>query len=179
MPLQPRHGYAADLHHGLPANDANRPRSSPTAKTAGCALLPSPHLPDSSWWILLRGVRTLVSHVHLPVSLAGPGPSDSAGPSRLCRGCLPPIPARPGGVGCPQLAPARCDRLAAVSFHHRTVQSASWRSASQIQMRLRSHGTSGNTGTFGRGRSGSPGSSTRCLSAVRSTVEGATNTVPV
>ena len=51
--------------------------------------------------------------------------------------------------------------------------------ASQIQMRLRSHGTSGNTGTFGRGRTGSPGSVTRCLSATRNSVEGETNTVPV
>src|SRR5205807_7876483 len=51
--------------------------------------------------------------------------------------------------------------------------------ASQIQIRLRSHGTSGNTGTCGRGRTGSPGSSTRFFSATRRTVDGATNTVPV
>jgi hypothetical protein len=38
----------------------------------------------------LRGVLTLVSHVHLPVLLAGPGPSGSAGPSRRCRGCSRP-----------------------------------------------------------------------------------------
>ena len=29
MPLQHRHGYAAGLHRGLPAGEANRPRSSP------------------------------------------------------------------------------------------------------------------------------------------------------
>ena len=29
MPLQPRHGYAAVLHGGLPADDLNRPKSSP------------------------------------------------------------------------------------------------------------------------------------------------------
>jgi len=29
MPLRPRHGYAADLHRGLPTGDINRPRSSP------------------------------------------------------------------------------------------------------------------------------------------------------
>ena len=51
--------------------------------------------------------------------------------------------------------------------------------ASQIQMRLRSHGTSGNAGLAGRGRNGSPGSATRCLSATRNSVEGETNTVPV
>ncbi|MCW3047303.1 MAG: hypothetical protein JWO74_1587 [Solirubrobacterales bacterium] len=69
---------------------------------------------------LLRSVRPLVSHVHLPVLLAGPRPSGSADPSRRCRGCLPP--SRPSRrSGCPQLAPARCDRPTAVSFHHRTV----------------------------------------------------------
>ena len=30
MPLPHRHGYAAGIHHGLPTNDANQPRSSPT-----------------------------------------------------------------------------------------------------------------------------------------------------
>src|SRR5665647_640078 len=50
----------------------------------------------------LRSVRTLVPLVHLPVLLAGPGPSGSTDPSRRCRGCLPPSPASPGS-GCPQL----------------------------------------------------------------------------
>jgi hypothetical protein len=51
--------------------------------------------------------------------------------------------------------------------------------ASHIQIRFFSHGTSGNAGKTGRARIGSPGSSTRCLSATRSGVEGDTNTVPV
>ena len=50
----------------------------------------------------LRGVKTLVPRVHLLLLLAGPRPSGSAGPSRRCRGCLPPSPASPGS-GCPQL----------------------------------------------------------------------------
>ncbi len=29
MPLRHRHGYAADLHCGLPTGDINQPRSSP------------------------------------------------------------------------------------------------------------------------------------------------------
>lgn len=70
--------------------------------------------------------------LHLPVSLAGPAPSDGAGTSRLRRGCLPPFPAFPGS-GCPQLHQPCCDRPEAVSFHHRTVESASWRSISQLQ----------------------------------------------
>ena len=69
----------------------------------------------------MRSVQTLVSLVHLPVSLAGPRPSDSAGPSRRCRGCLPPMSVRLDGVGCPQLHATRCDKPRAVSFHHRTV----------------------------------------------------------
>jgi hypothetical protein len=71
--------------------------------------------------MLLRSVQPLVSLVHLPVSLAGPRPSDSAGPSRRCRGCLPPMPVRLDGVGCPQLARACCDRPAAMVSHHRTA----------------------------------------------------------
>ena len=38
----------------------------------------------------LRGFTALVPHVHLPVLLAGPGPSGSADPSRRCRGCSHP-----------------------------------------------------------------------------------------
>jgi len=179
MPLQPRHEYAADFPGGLPANDANRPRSSPHRTSCECALLPSPDLPDSSWWIILRSVRPLVSHVHLPVLLAGPGPSDSAGPSRRCRGCLPPMSVRLDGVGCPQLRATRCDKPRAVSFHHRTVQSASWRSASHIQILFFSQEISGNGSFGGRGRNRSPSSLTRCLSATRNSVEGETNTVAV
>jgi hypothetical protein len=69
----------------------------------------------------LRSVQPLVSLVHLPVSLAGPRPSGSSGPFRRCHGCLPPIPVRLDGVGCPQLARACCDRLAAMVSHHRTA----------------------------------------------------------
>ena len=63
----------------------------------------------------------MVPHVRLSVSLAGPRPSGSAGPSRRCQGCLPPSPASPGS-GCPQLQWTRCDESTAVSFHHGTVR---------------------------------------------------------
>jgi hypothetical protein len=62
----------------------------------------SPYPPDFELAGDLRGVTTLVSLVHLPVSLAEPEPSGSTGPSRRCQGCLPPSPASPGS-GCPQL----------------------------------------------------------------------------
>ena len=39
---------------------------------------------------VLRSVQSLVPHIRLSVLLAGPGPSDSAGPSRRCRGCFHP-----------------------------------------------------------------------------------------
>lgn len=41
---------------------------------------------------VLRGFTPLVPRVHLPVSLAGPAPSGSAGASRRCRGCSPSGP---------------------------------------------------------------------------------------
>jgi hypothetical protein len=63
---------------------------------------PGPHPPGWSRCVRLRGFQTLVSHVHLPASLAEPGPSGSAGPSRRCQSCFPPSPAPPGS-GCPQL----------------------------------------------------------------------------
>ena len=108
MPLQHRHDYAAGLHRGLPVGALHRPRSSPH-QTCGCALLSSPDLPGFELVDRLRSVQSLVSHVRLSVSLAGPGPSGSAGPSRRCQGCFPPSPSSQGS-GCPQL-----HRLAATS----------------------------------------------------------------
>src|SRR5664279_3465053 len=113
MPLQPRHEYAAGFPRGLPADDANRPRSSPHHHDARVRCCPAQICQISSWWILLRSVQPLVSHVHLPVSLAGPGPSDSAGPSRRCRGCLPPIPV--DGYGW-QAAPTTTGRASTVRW---------------------------------------------------------------
>ena len=52
-----------------------------------------------------RGVTTPVPRVRPPASLTAPGPSGSAGPPRLCRGCSPPSPPIHGS-GCPQLHPA-------------------------------------------------------------------------
>ena len=71
----------------------------------------------------LRGFLTLVPHVHLSVSLAGPAPSGSAGTPRRCQGCFPPSPASPGS-GCPQLQPGRCDDQAVKVFH---LHSYPWR----------------------------------------------------
>ena len=56
-----------------------RPRTGRRVRAA-----PSPYLPDLSW-CTVRGLPSPMSLVHLPVSLAGPGPSGSTGPSRLCQ----------------------------------------------------------------------------------------------
>ena len=59
MPLQHRHGYAADFHRGLPVGDINQPRSPPTNGLRGCAAL----RPQSTRFrplALLRGVQPLV-----------------------------------------------------------------------------------------------------------------------
>lgn len=129
MPLQPRHGYAADLHHGLPTGDINRSRSSPHDIVAWVRAGIQPRSARFELVALLRGVQSLVPHVRLSVLLAGPGPSGSTDPSRRCQGCFPPT-ASSHGADCPQLQPTGCDRSVAVSFLAAGFESASWRSIS-------------------------------------------------
>ena len=133
MPLRPRHTYAAGLRCGLPVDDMQSTREFPT-HTGGCAPLPSPDPPGSSWWADLSGLMALVPHVHLLVSLAGPTPSDGAGASRRCRGCLPPFPASPRS-GCPQLQQAAATAHRKRSLTSPRSESASWRSISVTQSR--------------------------------------------
>jgi hypothetical protein len=130
MPLQHHHDYAADLHRGLPTSDIDQPRSSPR-QDVDARCYPAQICQIRTGGLPLRSFQTLVSHVHLPITLTGPKPSGSTSPSRRCRGCYPPSPVSPGS-GCPQPRVARCDEPQAVSFHHRTIQSASWRSISAI-----------------------------------------------
>ena len=52
----------------------------------------------------IKRLTTPVPRVHLSVSLAGPGPSGSAGPPRLCQGCSHP-PRRPPGQAAPSFIP--------------------------------------------------------------------------
>src|SRR6266566_10033066 len=78
-PRQPRQGYAAALPPGLP--DRPLPTGCGVARRirGGRALLTGP---DPPGWGPARRLRasTLVPRVHLPVLLAGPGPSGSADP---------------------------------------------------------------------------------------------------
>src|SRR3954463_13657704 len=81
----------------------------------------------------LRDVITRVPRVLLPIPLAGPGPSGSAGPFRLCQGCSHPRPA-PSGAGCPQLhRPATTGSAVVVSHLHSNI-SASWRTDALIKL---------------------------------------------
>ena len=90
IPLRHRHGYAVDIHHGSP-NPGKRdpvricPHESERVRTAIQPTSAGLRAGDNS-----RGVTTPIPLVYLPVSLTEPGPSGSAGPSRLCRGCSHP-----------------------------------------------------------------------------------------
>jgi hypothetical protein len=89
LPRQHRHGYAAGLHRGLPT--ARQAGYGVDPPVGGRALHPGPYPPDLSR-CHAYGALPLVPLVYRPISLAGPDPSGSARPSRLCQRCLPPIP---------------------------------------------------------------------------------------
>jgi len=79
----------------------------------------------------LRGFQALVSRVHLSVSLAGPGPSGSAVPSRRCRSCSRPSRRLPARAAPSFSRPAATGRGRA--FQPARFGSASWRRESLIQ----------------------------------------------
>ena len=138
MPLQHRHTYAAGIRCGLPAGDMTRPRSFPHDHHAvvvvrvRVAVQP----PSARFELvgLLRGVQSLVPHVHLSVLLAGPGPSGSTGPPRRCQGCCPPSPASPRS-GCPQLHQPAATGQRRCPFTTARFNSASWRTMSVTHSR--------------------------------------------
>jgi hypothetical protein len=88
LPQRPRHGYAADLHHGLPRRGFHRPRKSPATIDRDA---PHPaHIRQIRAGIALRGVTAPVPRVLLSTTLTGPTPSGSTDAPRLCRGCSHP-----------------------------------------------------------------------------------------
>jgi hypothetical protein len=89
LPLRHRHGYAAVLHRGLPTGKINPIQEFPPEWAVRTAI--QPRSTGFELAEVLRGFTPLVPRVHLPVSLAGPTPSGSAGASRRCRGCFHPV----------------------------------------------------------------------------------------
>lgn len=72
-----------------PANDLNQQRSFQHPAGIGAHRRPA-HIHRIGAGGILEKLLALVPRVHLPALLDGPGPSGSTGPSRRCRGCLPP-----------------------------------------------------------------------------------------
>jgi hypothetical protein len=99
LPLRHRHGYAAVLHRGLPTGKINPIQEFPPMRAVRTAI--QPRSTGFELVEVLRGFTPLVPRVHLPVSLAGPAPSGSAGASRRCRGCFPPGPVVSPGPAAP------------------------------------------------------------------------------
>jgi hypothetical protein len=114
MPLRHRHGYAADLHRGLPTSATTPAKEFPARHHGQVRTAIQPTSTGFELAALLRGFTPLVPHVHLLVSLAEPAPSGSTDTSRRCRSCLPPSPASPGS-GCSLL-------------HHPAATRRRWRS---------------------------------------------------
>ena len=88
LPRQHRHEYAAGFPRGLPADTMTSTSESPP-NPGGAHCIPA-HIRQVGAGGTVTGLQTLVPRVHLPVSLAGPVPSDSAGTSRRCQGCSHP-----------------------------------------------------------------------------------------
>ncbi len=123
MPLRHRHGYAAGFHRGLPVSDLKPTqeflaRNERRVRTAIQPISTGFELAGN-----LRGVMTLVPLVHLPVSLAGPGPSDSFWPAPSLSGLLAILPGV-SRIGLPPASLRCCDSTAAEVFHLRSV---TWR----------------------------------------------------
>ena len=89
MPLRPRRGYAAAFPRSLPGSSCPPPREFPATTHDRCAPHPA-QIHQVRAGAASRGCHTPVPHVLLSVTLAGPRPSGSTGPSRLCQGCSHP-----------------------------------------------------------------------------------------
>ena len=122
MPLQHRHGYAADLHRGLPTGDINRPKNHPHTTAVWVCVATRPRSASIQPLALLRSFRTLASS-RTPFCLTSrtrtiyrywsvPSPS----------GLLPTRTPRSRRFRLPPASRARCDGHEAMAFHHRTVR---------------------------------------------------------
>ena len=142
MPLRYRHGYAAVLHRGLPTGKINPAQEFSTRNEGRVRTAIQPRSTGFELAEVLRGFTSLVSLVHLPVSLAGPAPSGSSGASRRCRGCSPPDPVDSPDPAAPSFNHSAATEPWCGSHTHTRTHSASWRTVSHlhsIDQRLTAH----------------------------------------
>jgi hypothetical protein len=99
-----------------------------------CAQQPNPYPSGLSWWISLERLLNAGSlSLHLSVLLAGPEPSNGAGPSRLLKRLLAALPRVPGVRLSLVHQPAATDWRRESCTPSR-FKSASWRSISVSQI---------------------------------------------
>lgn len=125
LPRQHRHAYAAVLHRGLPTG-IERPASESPSPGDGVRCVPA-HICQVRAGGTVTGFQTLVPRVRLPISLAEPGPSDSAGLPGFVRAALTRrlSPRR----GCPQLPHAAATTQGTGSCTPSRTGNASWRTS--------------------------------------------------
>ena len=104
MPLRHRRGYAADLHHGLPASDITRPRSSHRTASVRVRTATRPRSARFEPVDLLRGFTTAGSS-RTPLRLARRTRTIwQCWPVPALSGLLPPSPGVPG-IRLPSASP--------------------------------------------------------------------------
>ncbi len=105
------------------------PESSPLSIKSGTHCCPA-HIHQVGAGSSLEGVPSLVRLLHLPVSLAGPSPSGSAGPSRRCQGCSRPHPHLRARTALSFTNLLR--QVEGGSFHPTRSYGASWRTSASM-----------------------------------------------
>jgi hypothetical protein len=136
MPLQPSTSTPQAFLMATPTSDINRPWSPDGGSDRHRVMpLPSPDPPGSSWWVELRGVRTLVPHVHLSVWLAGPRPSGSTDQSVVVRAAFHPH-RRPPDQAALSFVPAAATAGRWWSLTSIRIHGASWRTMSATHRTL-------------------------------------------
>ena len=100
------HEYAAGIPRGLPTGYTLPASESPLPKFDDVVHCCPARIHQIGAGSALKGGSTTGSlALHLSASLAGPGPSGGADPSRRCQGCFPP-----SRVRLPSGSPACCGR---------------------------------------------------------------------
>jgi hypothetical protein len=109
VPLRPRCTYAAVLPRSLPGSMCQLPQEFPAQPLGGYAPLPA-QIHQVRAGAASRGCHTSVPRVLLSIPLAGPRPSGSTGPFRLCQGCSHPPRHHPDQAALSSTAPLRRDQ---------------------------------------------------------------------